>query len=319
MVDLDSGHMDELAALLAIAETGSFVAAGRRLERHSTIVSKRLAALEERLGVRLLERTTRRVRLTEAGQRLAAGIGAAATLIAEAQEVASEGAAELKGRLRLAFPASMGRVWLAGMLPDFLTRYPGLEVEVDYSDRVVDIVGEGFDAAVRIGSLADSQLVARRLTDHRRILCASPAYLGRFGHPVEPSDLLRRNCLEFTGFASYPDWRLSDGARRETIEARGSLRSNDTMGLLKAARAGIGILGAGEWLMAKDLADGTLQRVLPAWSFDADGGIFIVRPSKQFVSARTEAFVAWMVDQFAHGAPWSIDRLSGPAHMLRNA
>jgi DNA-binding transcriptional LysR family regulator len=91
------------------------------------------------------------------------------------------------------------------------------------------------------------------------------------------------------------------------------------MGLLEAARAGIGILGAGEWMMAKDLASGALVRVLPEWSFDADGGIFIVRPSKQFVSARTEAFVAWMVDQFAHGAPWSSDRLSGPVPMFRGA
>lgn len=319
MVDLESGHIDELAALLAIADTGSFVAAGRRLERHSTIVSKRVAALEKRLGVRLLERTTRRVRLTEAGQRLADSLGVAATLIAEAQQVAAEGAAELKGRLRLAFPAAMGRVWLAGLLPDFLARYPGLAVEVDYSDRVVDIVGEGFDAAVRIGALADSQLVARRLADHKRILCAAPAYLERFGRPEEPSDLVRHNCLEFTGFASYPHWRLSDGAHRETIQARGSLRSNDSMGLLEAARAGIGILGAGEWMMAKDLSSGALVRVLPEWSFDADGGIFIVRPSKQFVSARTEAFVTWMVDQFAHGAPWSSDRLSGPVPMFRGA
>lgn len=309
MVDLESGHIDELAALLAIANTGSFVAAGRQLERHSTIVSKRLAALEKRLGVRLIERTTRRVRLTEAGLRLADSLGIAASLIAEAQQVAAEGAAELRGRLRLAFPASMGRVWLAGLLPDFLDRYPRLEVEVDYSDRVVDIVGESFDAAVRIGALADSQLVARRLADHKRVLCASPSYLRRFGHPDDPADLARHNCLEFTGFASYPNWRLSNGTRHETVEARGSLRSNDTTGLLEAARAGVGILGAGEWMMAKGLADGTLVRVLPEWSFDADGGIFIVRPSKQFVSARTQAFVSWMVDQFAHGAPWSISRL----------
>ena len=305
MNELQSGHIDELAALLAIARAGSFVAAGREIERHGSIVSKRVAALEKRLGVRLIERTTRHVRLTEAGVRLVDKLRAAGSLIEEAQQEAVEGAAQLRGKLRLAFPAAMGRLWLAGLLPDFLSRHPALEVEVDYSERFVDLVDERFDAAIRIGILSDSRLIARRLADHQRILCASPSYISRRGMPETPADLTGHNCLEFLGFASFPDWKLSNGVQREVVEARGSLRSNDATALLEAAKAGVGILGAGEWIMARELVDGSLVRVLPDWSFDADGGVYIVRPSTRFAPARTEAFVAWIAEQFVHGAPWT--------------
>jgi DNA-binding transcriptional LysR family regulator len=305
MNEFDSGHVDELAALLAVANGGSFVAAGRALERHPTVVSKRIATLESRLGVRLIERTTRQVKLTELGSRLADKLRAAGSLIQEAEQEASAGAAELRGKLRLAFPAAMGRMWLAPLLPDFLSRYPALHVEVDYSERFIDLVGEGYDAAIRVGVLSDNRLMARKLGDHQRILCASRGYLERCGTPAEPRELATHNCLEFLGLSSFPDWHLSNGTRKETVTARGSLRSNDSLALLEAARAGIGILGAGEWLPARDLAQGTLVRVLPNWSFDADGGIYLVRPSVQFAPARTVAFVSWITDQFRRNMPWS--------------
>jgi DNA-binding transcriptional LysR family regulator len=196
-------------------------------------------------------------------------------------------------------------MWLAPLLPDFLSSYPALHVEVDYSERFIDLVGEGYDAALRVGILGDNRLVARKLGDHQRILCASPGYLKRHGAPGEPGELAVHNCLEFLGLTSFPDWRLSNGARKETVTSHGSLRSNDSQALLEAARAGIGILGAGEWLAACDLARGTLVRVLPGWSFDAAGGIYLVRPSAQFAPACTVAFVSWMTDQFRHSMPWS--------------
>ena len=162
MNDLDGRRVDELAALLAVARDGSFVGAAQSLQRDATIISKRIAALERRLGVRLLERTTRRVRLTEAGARRAERVRAAESLILEAEAEASAGAAELRGRLRLALPAAMGRLWLAPLLPDFLLLYPSLQVEAYYSDRYVDLVAEGFDAAIRIGVLSGSRLMAKR-------------------------------------------------------------------------------------------------------------------------------------------------------------
>ena len=296
-------ELDELAALLALAAEGSFVAAGRALNRHPTIVSKRIAALEDRLAVRLVERTTRQVRLTPAGTRLAERSAEAAQWLAQAQEAAAEGAARIRGRLRIALPAALGRMWIAPALPRFLALHPALRVEVDFAEAFVDLIAEGHDAALRVGALKDSRLVARKLADHRRILTAAPDYLRRHGLPETPGDLARHRCLEFTGLAAFPLWHLSDGRRVETVAAHGPLRSNDSQALLEAARAGVGILGAGEWLAARDLADGRLVRVLPGWSFDIDGGIWLVRPSAQHPAARTEAFRRWITDLFQPAPP----------------
>lgn len=297
-MQINANQLDELAALMTLDEVGSFVGAGRALERHPSVISKRIAALEVRLGVRLVERSTRNVRLTEPGLRLAESVRAANMLLHEAQEEASRGAKQLKGRLRIALPGAMGRLWLSPLLPAFLALYPAIQLEVDYSDRYVDIIGEGFDAAVRVGVLSDSRLVATKLGLHKRIVCASPDYLSRYGVPTDPLELVEHKCLEFEGFANFPEWHLTNGQRNETVTARGPMRSNDSQGLLDAARAGVGILGAGEWLVAADLADGRLVRILPDWAFDTEGGIYIVTSSKKRTSARLDAFIAWTRQQF---------------------
>lgn len=298
MTQLNANHLDELSALVALESAGTFVGAGDVLERHPSIVSKRIASLEERLGIRLVERSTRRVRLTAAGLQLAESVRAAQILLSEAQEYAARGATHVKGPLRIALPAAMGRTWLSPLLPSFLALHPGIELDVNYSDRYVDIIGEGFDAAIRIGVLSDNRLVATKLGQHQRIVCASPAYLARYGAPTVPLDLAQHNCLEFEGFATFPEWRLTNGQRTEAVIARGPMRSNDSQALLDAARAGVGVLGAGEWLVANDLTEGRLVRILEDWAFDTDGGIYIVRPSARGGSARVDAFLAWTRQQF---------------------
>lgn len=303
-MNLDSGRADELAALLAVAQEGSFVAAASALQKHSTVISKRISTLERRLGVRLLERTTRRVRLTEAGARLAERLRIATDAIFEAEQEAAAGGLELRGRLRLAFPAAMGRQWLAPALPHFARRYPGLEIEVDYAERYVDLVGEGFDAALRLGTLGDSRLVARKLGHHRIVLGASPDYLERHGTPGSPSDLADHNLLRYTGPVSTPEWRMRRGNLRGTVLPAGSYRSNDIYALLEAARQGVGIVGFGDWSMARDFAAGTLVHVLPEWQFEGEEGIYLVRPSGQFTPARTEVFIQWISAFFADGSPW---------------
>lgn len=295
---LDSQHADEMAALLALESQGSFVAAARLLQRHATVISRRISAMETRLGVRLIERSTRHVRLTDAGQRLVSRLRQASELIAEAEQEASMGAAEVRGRLRLAVPGAMGRRWLAPRLPAFVLAHPELELEVDYSERFVDVIAEGFDAAIRIGELQDSRLVAQRLGDYRRILCAAPSYLERQGWPGSPDDLSAHNCLGFSGLASHPIWHLTDGHEQVSIRAQGSLTSNDSEALLSAACAGVGILGAGDWLFADALRDGDLVRVLPEWELGERGGIYFIRPSARFTSAATQALKAWLNEQF---------------------
>lgn len=300
---LEQARTDELAALVAVAGEGSFVAAASVLGRHPTIVSKRIAALERRLGVRLLERTTRQVRLTQAGARLAERVQSATSAILEAEEEAAAGGVELRGRLRLALPAAMGRQWLAPAMPAFARRYPGLEIEVDYAERHVDLIGEGFDAAIRLGALGDSRLVSRKLGEHRIVLGASPDYLDRHGIPASPRALAGHNLLRYTGPVLTPEWRMRKGSLRETILPAGSFRSNDIDALIGAARQGIGITGFGEWSMARDFATGTLVRLLPDWRFEIDGGIHLVRPSAKFTPARTQAFIQWVTTLFAAGPP----------------
>lgn len=301
---LDNPHSDEIAAFLAVASQGSFVAAGRLLERHPTVISKRVAAMEKRLGVRLIERSTRQVRVTPVGEKLEQRLRAALGMIAEAEQQAISGAAEVRGVLRLALPAAMGRLCIGPMLPAFLDAYPQVSIVADYSERLVDIIEEGFDIAIRIGELEDNRLIARKLCDHRRILCASPEYLQRYGIPSQPQDLIGHNCLRFSGLASFPQWRLYAGDEHCTVTPKGNLTANDSESLLAAARSGAGILGAGEWLMSADLAAGRLVRVLPHWQLDPTGGVYLVRPSARLPAATVLAFKQWIEGRFEPVAPW---------------
>lgn len=303
---LSNPHSDEIAAFLAVAAQGSFVAAGRLLQRHPTIVSKRLAAMEKRLGVRLVERSTRHVRITETGLQLEQRLRAAVELMNEAQQQAVQGASEVRGTLRLALPAAMGRLWLGPLLPEFLRAHPHVSLVADYSEGLVDIIEQGFDAAIRIGELDDNRLIAKKLSDHRRILCASPAYIEAHGMPQTPQDLLLHNCLRFSGLASFPLWRLHRGNEVQTITPHGNLTASDSESLLAAARADAGILGAGDWLMSRDLAAGRLIQVLPDWHLDSAGGVYLVRPSSRFPPAAVVAFKEWIEAKFDPAAPWAV-------------
>lgn len=305
MADFDNKRFDELAAFVAVAREGSFARAGRSLHKHPTIISKRIASLEGRLGTRLIERTTRQVHLTDAGLQLVGRIQFAFETIAEAESEASATSADIKGHLRVAFPGTMGRLWLAPLIPRFLERHPLVTLEVDYSDRFVDLVADGYDVALRAGTLKDSALVARKLCVHRRRLAAAPAYADQFGLPSHPRDLQAHACLLFSGFSTHPVWFFKRDREAQRVTVSGRLTSNDSESLLAAARSGLGIMAAGEWLLARDIEAGTLIPVLPDWEFDADGAIHTVRPSLSYPPARTEAFVDWLADIFAHGPPWA--------------
>jgi DNA-binding transcriptional LysR family regulator len=192
------------------------------------------------------------------------------------------------------------------MLPDFLELYPHVSILADYNERLVDIIDEGFDAAIRIGELEDNRLIAKKLSDHRRILCASPAYLRKHGMPETPQDLIQHNCLRFSGLASFPQWRLHRGNELQTITPEGNLTANDSESLLAAARADAGILGAGDWLMSRDIAAGRLLHVLPDWQLDTAGGVYLVRPSAKFPTAAVVAFKQWIESRFSSAPPWDI-------------
>ena len=297
-------RLEQMEAFAAVAEQGGFAAAGRMLGRDPSVISRRVDALEGRLGVRLLARTTRQVALTEAGGAYLRRVQAILAELASAEAEVAEAAAAPRGVLRLSFPSKFARLWISPWLPSFMAAHPLLRLETTHSDRFVDLVAEGFDAAVRIGELADSGLVARRLASAANILCASPSYLERSGRLRTPADLERHACLGFPIPQIWPNWRLRRGNERTTVRVAGPLLSDDGETLVMACTQGAGIMPAPEWLVGQEMLDGRLVRVLHDWSLDVDGAVQIVLPPGRFVPAKVRVFIDWMVARFTPRPPW---------------
>lgn len=299
-------NAETLTALAAVADEGSFKAASRRLGRDATVISRRVQALEQSLGVRLFERSTRRVVLTEAGEQYLGRVRPLLRdLLAAGQEAGRLSDGEPCGRLRLALPGSFGRMWLMPMLVDFLDTYPGVALEVAFSNRFVDLIGEGFDLAIRLGVLPDSRLVARKLAERRRMICASPAYLERHGVPVVPHDVARHQCLLFSGKANPHVWEfILPDASQIVAPVSGPFVSDDAEALVPAAIAGKGLLYATDWLVGRELADGRLVKVLPDYGVPEEGAIYLVHPSSRHVPNKTRAFADWIGERFSMDLPW---------------
>ncbi|MER8548413.1 LysR family transcriptional regulator [Mesorhizobium sp. M0684] len=296
----------EMAAFAAIAEARSFTKAAARIGRDATMLSRRLASLEERLGVRLLHRTTRSVSLTEAGSEFLVRVRTILAAVDEAEAVASAHAGGgPRGVLRLALPGSFGRMWIGPLLPQFLTEFPEVRIEAEFSNRFVDLVAENFDVAVRLGALEDSRLVARKVATRRRLLCAAPSYLARRGTPTAPEALLEHSCLGFSGFQTFPAWEMTDSSgRRVSIEVSGPLVTDDAEVLVEAAVQGVGLMMSTDWLVGRELADGRLVPVLEDWTLADEGAVYVVMPSAKGQAAKTRAFADWIGKRFAPVPPW---------------
>ncbi|MER9975461.1 LysR family transcriptional regulator [Mesorhizobium sp. M0085] len=296
----------EMAAFAAIAEARSFTRAAARIGRDATILSRRLASLEERLGVRLLHRTTRSVSLTEAGSEFLIRVRAILAAVDEAEAVASAHAGGgPRGVLRLALPGSFGRMWIGPLLPQFLAEFPDVRIEAEFSNRFVDLVAENFDVAVRLGALEDSRLVARKVATRRRLLSAAPSYLARRGTPTAPEALLEHSCLGFSGFQTFPAWEMTDSSgRRISIEVSGPLVTDDAEVLVEAAVQGVGLMMSTDWLVGRELADGRLVPVLEDWTLADEGAVYVVMPSAKGQAAKTRAFADWIGKRFAPVPPW---------------
>ncbi len=300
---MNSDEAEQMAAFQAVIDTGSFTAAGRKLGRDGSVVSRRVAALEARLGIRLLERSTRRVSATEAGMRFRNCIHEAMDILQAAEDEARSLAASPTGLLRMTLPLGFGRMWIAPRLPAFLKLYPGLRVEAIYTDRYVDLIAEGFDAGVRIGKLEDSRLVARHVATMRRLLCASPDYLKQRPMPSHANDLNRHECIGFIPMSTHPVWYLTRHGKRHAVRIDGRLVTDDIEAVIHAALAGTGIILATDWLVGRELHDGRLVQVLSDWTVGGDEAINVVRASNRHEPAKTRAFIDWLVTLFVE-PPW---------------
>lgn len=299
--------MDRLAALEAfakVAETQSFSEAARRLRSSKSAVSRHVAALEAGLGARLFHRTTRSLTLTEAGRDYFARASRILADLDEADASVTQLQAAPRGRLRVNAPMSFGFLHLAPALGDFLARYPEVELDVNLTDRFVDLVDEGVDVAVRIGSLTDSSLVARRLAGIRRVLCASPDYLERRGVPKTPDDLKGHDCLSNTNITITREWRfIHPDGKPWPIEVRGRMTANSGDLLRVAALHGHGFVHLPTFIVGGDLRAGTLVSVLDPY-IAQDLTLNAVYPTARHLSPKVRAFVDFLAERFGGDKPY---------------
>lgn len=294
----------DLEAFVAVVEAGGFGPAAERLGIAKSAVSRRVSALERRLGARLLNRTTRRISLTDGGRALHER---ARTILADLDEAEQSVAAEqqaLHGRLKVAAPLSFGLLHLLTVLDDFLARHPGLQIELDLNDREVDLVEEGVDMAVRIGQLADSSLVARRLAPIRRVAVASAAYLAAHGTPEHPDDLVDHLGLRYTNIRRQDAWTFLDPrgrAVRPNVPER--LRANNGEVLAAAAKDGLGIAILPTFTVHRAIEQGELVIILRDWQL-ADAGLHLVYPPGRFMSRRARAFSEALAQRFGERPYW---------------
>lgn len=295
-------ELENLKFFVEVVESGGFNRAARRLGVSKSIVSRRIAQIEADLGVRLLTRTTRGISPTEAGMEFKMRGERLLADYEEAREAVARRGGDVVGLLRLAAPLSFGLRHVAPVVAELACRHPRLEIDVSYSDRLVDLFGERFDAAIRIGILRDLTLVARRIAPGRAVVVASPDYLERRGTPLAPGDLAAHDCLVYTGSLDA-DWQFRSGKRLVAVRPQGRLRSDSGEALVRWAAAGLGIAMVPTFQVSDEIARGELRPLLldyPAPEF----GIFVVRPPGAYVPAKVRLLIDTLVERFSGPPVW---------------
>jgi len=299
-------YLSDLAVFARVAEQMSFTAAAQSLGLSKSAVSKQIARLEQRLGSQLLQRTTRRLQLTETGRIVQAH---AERVMAEAQaaEAAVQNLQEApRGLLKVNLPMSFGLSHVAPLLPELLAQCPDLRIEASYNDRRVDLLEEDVDAAVRIGDLADSTLNARRLGPARVVYAAAPSYIEKFGTPKHPDELKWHHCLIYSYLADPLLWRFASEPGGESdiaVRVQGPLTANNGDALRLAALAGTGIARLPSFVIGPDIAAGRLVPILEEYRV-ADLGIYAVYPAQRHLTPKLRAFIDFLADKFGPEPPW---------------
>ncbi|OHC77412.1 MAG: hypothetical protein A3B62_06745 [Rhodospirillales bacterium RIFCSPLOWO2_01_FULL_65_14] len=298
-----SNTFQEMEVFSKVVAAGSLSAAARELGLSPALISRRLAGLEARLGVRLINRTTRSLRLTDEGAGYYDTCTRVLAEIEEADAAVSAGRVEPQGALKVAMPASFGHQHLAPLIPEFASRYPQVRLALSLSDRNVNVIEEGFDLAIRIAHLEDSSLAARRLAPNRRVVCASPAYLERHGTPRTPQDLAQHNCLTANDFVMNWDYKEPDG-RPGSVRVSGRYACDNWEVLREWALAGMGVALKSTWDVYRHIEDGSLVSVCPGYTFGSDVAIYAVYPHRRFLPAKTRVFIEFLAASFGPEPYW---------------
>ena len=288
-----SDRLNQMSAFVEVARQGSFVRAAERLGVNVSATSRGVAALEQRLGVRLFQRSTRRVALTEAGRAHYARCEALLNEFDDAEAAVSQLAGTIKGTLRVTIPSGLGMTHIVPVVAGFLERHPGLELDLNLANRIVDLAEEGYDLAIRVGGQRDARLVVRKLGSSRRMLVASPAYLARHGTPRTPAALASHTLLVLEVGLQPRSWRLVNGDEEIAIETASRVRSGDAMALRELCADGSGIGFLPGFAVVDYLANGRLKRVLPRWA-SPEQEIHAIYPANRFIPAKVKAFVDYL-------------------------
>ena len=307
----------EMSVFSKVVAAGSLSAAARDLGVSTAVVSRRLAALEARLGVRLVNRTTRRLALTDEG---ASYHEACVRILGEIEDADAAAAAQLvepQGILKVALPASFGHKHIAPLIPPFAARYPKIQLALSLSDRTVNMIEEGYDLAIRIGELEDSSLAARKLAPNRRVVCASPEYLRTHDAPRTPDDLLRHNCLTTTDLHMNWEYKGPDG-KRGVVRVSGNYACDNWEVLREWALAGLGVALKSTWDVRLQLEGGSLVPLLPGYDFGTDVAIYAVYPHRRYLPAKTRVFIDYLAESFGPEPYWDRPAVQPASKRTRN-
>jgi DNA-binding transcriptional LysR family regulator len=293
----------EMTAFVRAVELGGFSNAARELELTPSAISKLVTRLEDRLGVRLLNRTTRRLALTPEGEAYFHRCQRILADIRDAEDEVARFRSEPRGLLRINVGTAFGMHQLTPALPEFLARHPEIQVELTVTDRVVDLIEEGADLGIRLGTLPDSSLVARKICELERVVCASPAYLRKHGTPRKPEDLLRHNCLNITYSSALRRWAFAGPEGVRHVEVAGTVTASTAEALLQLALLGVGIIRLSDAIVGAAIREGRLVRLLHDVHHAEPLPLHAVYPHGRHRSPRVAAMIDFLVERFGN-APW---------------
>ena len=289
----------EMQVFCMVVDKGTFVGAADALEMSKAAISRYVSALEARLGARLLHRTTRKLSLTEEGRQFYHQAREVLALMDQAEEAVSSAAPEPSGVLRVNAPVSFGVLHLAPLWGAFMSAHPNVELDISLNDRLVDLVDEGFDAAIRIARMENSSLVGRRLAGTRMCLCASPDYLASHPPLRTLTDLAEHGVIAYTNFATGNEWQFDGPDGRVSVRTRSSVRCNNGDTCRSIALAGGGIALQPSFMVGEDLRTGTLVEILPEYR-SIELGIYVVYPTRKHLASKVRALISFLTERFAH-------------------
>ena len=288
---------------VAVVESGSYSRAAEKLNITKSAVSKRISQLEDELGIRLIQRTTRHISLTEAGERYYEYVSQALSFAQQGVDAVSELQGEPRGKLKITAPMSFGVRHIAPFLTEFLQRYPHIELDLQFEDRMVDLVAEGYDLAIRIGHLSDSNLIAKRLVTCHSILCASPDYLAAHPVPSEPEHLNQHNCIKYSYFRGGNEWTFCKNQQEFKVLPKGNMSVNNSEAIRRVLLSGLGIGQLPTFIVGKDVQEKRLVPIMSPYALPVHA-VYAVYPERKHLPQKVSLFIAFLSEKYGQALPY---------------